>query len=489
MTVHKKDAYLTVYVSLIFGIVLSLIMALIEGATIGTARVQSEMTADLGLDSVFAEYNRELLNQYDMFFIDDSYCTANGGIGKIESHLSSYINCNVDPTIDCSFPGHTNFLRLTNPYLEIESVSFATDNKGEVWKAQAIEYMKATCGLSALDKIKNELKTVNDESLATRNIFDEISASRKDFDETVDEQEEIVETDQKTDGGFSYTDIVDILDSIKGSGILNLVTNTSKLSGGTINRKEYIKYRQENGNINKGAGLHDGVESPDGLDDELFYNEYILKKFGYFNSQKDVGPLKYEVEYILYGKESDISNLRECASKLLQVRMVSNFIYLNKDTAKKAETGAVALAITALLGIPQAEKVLQQIILGVWAYAESVVDIRCLFDGGKVPLLKQSKDWTLGLSGILNGAFKSFAKDTSKTTGLSYKDYLRIFLALSNKEDKLLRSLDMVEMDIRQTKGNENFRIDQCVDYMKVNFGFQDARGHEFVFTRMKCYE
>lgn len=489
MTVHKKDAYLTVYVSLIFGIVLSLIMALIEGATIGTARVQSEMTADLGLDSVFAEYNRELLNQYDMFFIDDSYCTANGGIGKIESHLSSYINCNADPTIDCSFPGHTNFLRLTNPYLEIESVSFATDNKGEVWKAQAVEYMKATCGLSALDKIKNELKTVNDESLATRNIFDEISASRKDFDETVDEQEEIVETDQKTDGGFSYTDIVDILDSIKGSGILNLVTNTSKLSGGTINRKEYIKYRQENGNINKGAGLHDGVESPDGLDDELFYNEYILKKFGYFNSQKDVGPLKYEVEYILYGKESDISNLRECASKLLQVRMVSNFIYLNKDTAKKAETGAVALAITALLGIPQAEKVLQQIILGVWAYAESVVDIRCLFDGGKVPLLKQSKDWTLGLSGILNGAFKSFAKDTSKTTGLSYKDYLRIFLALSNKEDKLLRSLDMVEMDIRQTKGNENFRIDQCVDYMKVNFGFQDARGHEFVFTRMKCYE
>lgn len=489
MTVHKKDAYLTVYVSLIFGIVLSLIMALIEGATIGTARVQSEMTADLGLDSVFAEYNRELLNQYDMFFIDDSYCTANGGIGKIESHLSSYINCNADPTIDCSFPGHTNFLRLTNPYLEIESVSFATDNKGEVWKAQAVEYMKATCGLSALDKIKNELKTVNDESLATRNIFDEISASRKDFDETVDEQEEIVETDQKTDGGFSYTDIVDILDNIKGSGILNLVTNTSKLSGGTINRKEYIKYRQENGNINKGAGLHDGVESPDGLDDELFYNEYILKKFGYFNSQKDVGPLKYEVEYILYGKESDISNLRECASKLLQVRMVSNFIYLNKDTAKKAETGAVALAITALLGIPQAEKVLQQIILGVWAYAESVVDIRCLFDGGKVPLLKQSKDWTLGLSGILNGAFKSFAKDTSKTTGLSYKDYLRIFLALSNKEDKLLRSLDMVEMDIRQTKGNENFRIDQCVDYMKVNFGFQDARGHEFVFTRMKCYE
>ena len=75
-----------------------------------------------------------------------------------------------------------------------------------------------------------------------------------------------------------------------------------------------------------------------------------------------------------------------------------------------------------------------------------------------------------------------FLLDTSKNKFLSQ-------FALSNKEDKLLRSLDMVEMDIRQAKGNENFRIDQCVDYMKVNFGVQDARGHEFVFTRMKCYE
>ena len=489
MPAYKKGAYLTVYASLVFGIVLSLIMALIEGATIGTARVQSEIVADLGLDSVFAEYNRELLDQYDMFFIDDSYCTANGGVGKIESHLSSYINSNADPTLDCSFPGHTNYLRLSNPYLEIESVSFATDNKGEVWKAQAVDYMKASCGLDLLDKLKNELKTVNDENMTTRDILGEISSNINQFDEIVNEQEEIVETDKKTDTGFSYDDIIDVLDTIKGKGILYLVTDTSKLSGGTISRNEYIKSRQENGNVNKGAGLHDGVDSPDGFDDELFYNEYILKKFGFYNSEKDIGPLKYEVEYILYGRESDISNLRECASRLFQVRLVSNYIYINKDEVKKSEAELLALAITTLLLIPQAEKVVQQIILGAWACAESIVDVRCLLDGGKVPLMKQSKDWTLGLSGIFKGAFKSASKDTSKTTGLSYKEYLRIFLALSNKDDRLMRSLDVVEMDIRQTKGNENFRIDQCVDYMKVNFGFQDKRGHEFVFTRIKCYE
>lgn len=63
----RYDAYLTVYLSLIFGIVLSLLFVLIEGAAIGALRAQAEIVADLGLDSVFAEYNREILDQYDLF--------------------------------------------------------------------------------------------------------------------------------------------------------------------------------------------------------------------------------------------------------------------------------------------------------------------------------------------------------------------------------------------------------------------------------------
>ena len=69
----KYNAYLTVYLSLIFGIVLSLLFVLIEGAATGAIRAQAELVADLGIDSVFAEYNRELLEQYRLFFIDSSY--------------------------------------------------------------------------------------------------------------------------------------------------------------------------------------------------------------------------------------------------------------------------------------------------------------------------------------------------------------------------------------------------------------------------------
>ena len=84
---RKYSAYLTVYLSLVFGIVLSLLFVLIEGAATGAARAQSELVADLGLDSVFAEYNREVLNQYELFFMDASYGSENGGISMVEKQL------------------------------------------------------------------------------------------------------------------------------------------------------------------------------------------------------------------------------------------------------------------------------------------------------------------------------------------------------------------------------------------------------------------
>ena len=82
-TVSKPKGYLTVYLSLVFAIVLSLLLTLIEGAAVGATRLQAELAADLGLDSVFAEYHRELMKQYGVSYIDDSYGNEKGGIPGI----------------------------------------------------------------------------------------------------------------------------------------------------------------------------------------------------------------------------------------------------------------------------------------------------------------------------------------------------------------------------------------------------------------------
>lgn len=179
----RFDAYLTVYLSLTFGIVLSLLFVLIEGAAIGAVRAQAEIVADLGLDSVFAEYNREILDQYELFFVDTSYGSINGGIGMVEMHLSDYMSYNMEPDKGLVMPFEYNLLELKNPYLEISDVSFASDDQCMVWKAQAVEYMKAVYGGDLISRIQEQIDTVERKGLTGKNTVDQAAAQKQELDE------------------------------------------------------------------------------------------------------------------------------------------------------------------------------------------------------------------------------------------------------------------------------------------------------------------
>ena len=63
---------ITVYLALTLSVMLSLFLTLIEGARTNAIRMQTECAMDLSLYSVFGEYNRQLLEQYDLFL----ECTA-----------------------------------------------------------------------------------------------------------------------------------------------------------------------------------------------------------------------------------------------------------------------------------------------------------------------------------------------------------------------------------------------------------------------------
>ncbi|MBR1876759.1 MAG: hypothetical protein IJ805_06605, partial [Lachnospiraceae bacterium] len=82
----KYRGTITVFLSLILTIILSLIMAVTESAIYHAARMKTEMIADMGMDSVFAEYNRELLSRYDLYFIDTSYGSMTPSLEKLKEH-------------------------------------------------------------------------------------------------------------------------------------------------------------------------------------------------------------------------------------------------------------------------------------------------------------------------------------------------------------------------------------------------------------------
>ena len=456
-----------IYLSLVFGIILSLLLALIEGAAAGAAKAQAELVADLGMDSVFAEYHRELLEQYGLFFIDSSYGAKSGGVGRIEQRLAYYMDKNLNPDRELNLINAATLLRLDNPYLETEELSYASDENGDVWKAQAVNYMKAVYGGDIISA--------------------ELEEQKQKFDKLLSDEEITEYSGEESEEGYSYDKISDIADRIVGKGMLFLaLPQGSELSAVSVDKGQYLSARMKSGHVNKGTGLRADAEKPDSIVDELIYNEYLTRACGNYRNVKDGSLLNYELEYILCGNDSDISNLRDCAERLFALRSVSNMIYLLQDDVKKTEVEVIATVICTLLTVPEAAKVLSYIILAVGAMVEALDDVQTLLDGGKVPLLKNSKSWGVGLADAFDIKLSGGSRESE---GLSYEDYLKIFLALMNKKDKTLRSLDIVEMDIRQTEGNESFRIDNCADYMRTSFGFINSYGHEVVFDKEMCYE
>lgn len=492
----KQKGYITVYLTLLFGVLLPLPLSLLEGVAAGAARLQAELVADLGIDSCFAEYHKELLRQYGLFFIDDSYGTANGSVSQVEKHLAQYLSYNTAEEESKKIAGYYNLQRLKKQYLEIEEVSFATDEAGAVWKAQAIAYMKARYGATFVEEIKNRIQMVEDNGLLSQDLEERLGQTQREMHDIIErkkeESEEMVDTGREEES-FSYDKLMDAIQSWKAQSLFAIVMPENEtVSQMAFQKNKVVSYQYPQMLCNEGSGLPAELKNGFSLEEELLYNAYIMEKYGCFTKPKADSYLSYEVEYILFGKEKDFNNLQASIERLVTIREVSNFLYLNtKDPVKKGQVKAVCTAICTFCMVPELSEALTQVTLGLWAYAESLLDVKCLLKGGKVPLIKEKGDWNVSFSSLLhpNSWRQDYGYGSKKVTALSYSDYLTILLACMDKEEKTLRSMDIVELDIRKTAGNEYFRLDQCIDAMLVSFGFSDQYQHDYVFTRYMRYE
>lgn len=73
------------------------------------------------------------------------------------------------------------------------------------------------------------------------------------------------------------------------------------------------------------------------------------------------------------------------------------------DASKRAQIQALALAVASGFLIPPAAVVIETALILCWSFAESIVDLRELFHGGKVPLVKSPG----GLAVVTGKSFKS----------------------------------------------------------------------------------
>lgn len=203
----------------------------------------------------------------------------------------------------------------------------------------------------------------------------------------------------------------------------------------------------------------------------LSKKEGVLKKISQEVEKADQSDrsdaLAYELEYILQGKGSDKENLESVLFRLFLLRISGNYGCLAKDMGRVAEAEALAVTISALLLMPEAVEALKQMILVAWAGGESVMDLRCLLDGRKVPLVKSADKWVVSLSQLpllLTDGGSVRGNDSGE--GVGYSDYIRMFLFLKSVPEITMRTLDCVEEALHSK--HILFQADQCVTKLEI---------------------
>ena len=198
----------------------------------------------------------------------------------------------------------------------------------------------------------------------------------------------------------------------------------------------------------------------------LMYDLYIMDTFDTFPGKNRYGGLKYPVEYIICGQNSDRDNINSIILKLSAVREAVNMAYLVTNGEKRSEAFALASSIAGFTGNLLVVKAVQYIIMGIWSYAESIVDVRRLFEGDEIAVIKNDNDWKLSLKNMLAGNLKYDKADSEKNSRAErilkgradYNDYLELLLHSVSENIKNYRTMTAMELRIIDM-GKTGFRM------------------------------
>ncbi len=502
---HKEmRGSITVFLALILSLLLSLVCTSIESVRMASARTQILNSMDIGLYSVFGQYDKKLLEDYDLFALDGSMGGGQLNLAKICDNLESYMK----PVLK------QNSQKLSLEHSGLTGYRLLTDNNGEVFYQQIVQYMQETLGSQGVQALLNRmsdrekkteeanLKASQAETGGSIDRYDsEMNQASQKSQQAAEEaakkqQQENASSDQQFGSGDTQTtqpapaqqnsvnNPITVIKRIMKMGVLELVLPSGcEVSTRTISKNTLVSGRQ----LQQGMEMPDGVIADNSYTSQVLFQQYLMNHLGNYMDLSKEG-LAYQMEYIFAGKDEDMDNLKSVASKLLFIREGVNFACLMADNGKRTEAQALASAIAAGFLVPPAAVVIETALLLCWAFAESVLDVRELFAGGKIPLVKTSADWQISLAnlGNLMEGLDSMRKNNDH--GMSYEDYIQVLVLSVSKEKKVIRAMDMIENTIRN-KGRAHFNMDSCVVALEAFADVKANKKKEFHIIRQYCYE
>ncbi|MFT4143246.1 MAG: DUF5702 domain-containing protein [Mobilitalea sp.] len=234
--------------------------------------------------------------------------------------------------------------------------------------------------------------------------------------------------------------------------------------------------------------INNNISMPDLLLDELekaakklLYVQYLTDHFGSYQVnegeevQQKPSILKYELEYLISGGDSDQENIASVITKIVLVRAVLDFGSILGDKTKRAEAKLLAAALVGFTGLPILVGITQMMLLFAWAVAEALLDTSAILSGKELPIFKKLIEIKLYEIFLISREFleqkvSRMTEDSSLT--FSYSDYLKVFLLTKDSNLLSYRSMDLIQENINLRYQLDNFLLKNCLFGYKAEVNF-----------------
>ena len=501
----KVKGSITIFLSLALLFVTALIGSLLESARVTVAGEIALDNSYLAEQNILAEYQRELWNDYHVFFVDASLLNGEEGAVKL---ANSYM--------DKMMPGGKgDYLGTTASFTSLSFKENMTENNCYFFAKQAAAYMKYGAAAGVGKKLINNanlIKTAEDGTDTLRKgLKIKVEAEKKlielerekkkleekanDIKKGAENIKEIIGTEMHAQSKSGLLGIEEAKRSESSNQIHTKMVEKPKAMAKKIEvqksevqddtpkytEKEVAdakkKYKESQKNLDDATGdgsargtlsffisgdkkiskrkssstaggeVQTEKEEKTDLVEKGLLILYAKAHFKNFLSKTEEDDkkeaLKYGVEYLIAGKESDEANLSSVANRIFGLRTIVWYGYFLTRKDKMAEAEAIAATIASVLALPAAIEIIKYGIVMGWSMDEARKEVKSLLKGEDIPLLPGK----------------------SEGVKLKYQSFLDSFLVIAS--GKLpIRMVKLIEQNIK-LRYYQGFRADSM--YAGVN--------------------
>ncbi len=180
-----------------------------------------------------------------------------------------------------------------------------------------------------------------------------------------------------------------------------------------------------------------------------------------------------EVEYILEGDPSDQTNNRNIYMKLFAMRIAINLAAFYGDAKLRMAVNEISVAAGYFAPLVQIG------IMLALSSVETKMEMDFLVNEGlKIPLFKKSDITGANTNANMNISLQSLASGSLgqrypkyKSDGsdfcMSYENFLQFFLVFQNRDKKLLRMADIIQINMQKNRGDPSYMLEDHKTYIR----------------------